>query len=396
MKHLLRTSVPLALAALIAAPALLPARTKLVMLPERARLVVNLENPNHSLLYEEREIALQQGTNFIDFSWQGVQIDPRSIQLTPLDNPGESGDATRIINVAFPPEGSALTWEVYTPEARTERVRVSYLLQRISREFSYELTVNPEETSARFQQYFLMTNASGENLADARIRIPQAEDWSRTIASGEVRRFLASEIDELPLRKMFVTKFAPQITRGYAWPGPARIDQATISLIYEFDNSAEVGLGNYLLDAGKARLFGESPDGSTIFIGEDNLDRLAVGETAELRLGSVRDVTVTRSVLAERRDNEQKNTSGRTVSYDRVVQLRYEVQNFKDEAVTVRLVEPLPADAIVVEVDNDGVETEWRRGGEYLLDIEMPARDGGTEGPKREVNLLVRIPNVLN
>ena len=56
----------------------------------------------------------------------------------------------------------------------------------------------------------------------------------------------------------------------------------------------------------------------------------------------------------------------------------------------------LPADAIVVEVDNDGVETEWRRGGEYLLDIEMPARDGGTEGPKREVNLLVRIPNVLN
>ena len=56
------TVAALALAgALIATPNATQARTKLVTLPERAKLIVNLEHPWRSILAEEREITLQKG-----------------------------------------------------------------------------------------------------------------------------------------------------------------------------------------------------------------------------------------------------------------------------------------------------------------------------------------------
>src|SRR4030042_1376115 len=57
------------------------ARIKLVALPERAATVIRLDNPNATLIEEERVLTLQQGLNHVDFSWKGVQIDEDSIRL---------------------------------------------------------------------------------------------------------------------------------------------------------------------------------------------------------------------------------------------------------------------------------------------------------------------------
>jgi len=51
------------------------ARIKLVALPERAATVIRLDNPNATLIEEERVLTLQKGLNKVDFSWKGVQID---------------------------------------------------------------------------------------------------------------------------------------------------------------------------------------------------------------------------------------------------------------------------------------------------------------------------------
>ena len=44
------------------------ARVKMVALPERARVVVSLTNPDATLVEEERLITLQKGVNKVDFS----------------------------------------------------------------------------------------------------------------------------------------------------------------------------------------------------------------------------------------------------------------------------------------------------------------------------------------
>ncbi|MCK4960402.1 MAG: hypothetical protein KAT00_13405, partial [Planctomycetes bacterium] len=57
------------------------ARIKLVALPERAATVIRLDNPNSTLIEEERVLTLQEGLNKVDFSWKGVSIDADSIRL---------------------------------------------------------------------------------------------------------------------------------------------------------------------------------------------------------------------------------------------------------------------------------------------------------------------------
>ena len=44
------------------------ARIKLVALPERADTVIRLDNPQATLIEEERVLTLQQGANQVDFS----------------------------------------------------------------------------------------------------------------------------------------------------------------------------------------------------------------------------------------------------------------------------------------------------------------------------------------
>ena len=106
------------------------ARVKLVALPERARVVVALDNPGATLVEEERLITLQKGVNKVDFSWKGVSIDASSIQVRMLSNP----DSTIVLNTSYPPNENALIWEISSAEAREERVRLSYLLSGFQRD----------------------------------------------------------------------------------------------------------------------------------------------------------------------------------------------------------------------------------------------------------------------
>jgi hypothetical protein len=54
------------------------ARIKLVALPKRADTIIRLDNPQYTLIEEERVLTLQEGLNKVDFSWNGVNIDPDS------------------------------------------------------------------------------------------------------------------------------------------------------------------------------------------------------------------------------------------------------------------------------------------------------------------------------
>src|SRR5512138_271768 len=75
------------------------ARIKLVALPERAATVIRLDNPNATLIEEERVLTLQKGLNKVDFSWKGVQIDEDSIRLQMLGHPAE----VTLLSVSYPP-----------------------------------------------------------------------------------------------------------------------------------------------------------------------------------------------------------------------------------------------------------------------------------------------------
>ncbi|MCC6546744.1 hypothetical protein IT570_06200 [Candidatus Sumerlaeota bacterium] len=375
----------LLLATMSALPIAGHARTKLVTLPDRAKLVTSLENPRYTLLYEEREIPLQKGTNFVDFAWNGVSIDPNSVMIELLTNPGDGDTATKIIATGFPPNEQALTWQLFAPEARTERIRVSYLLNGITQDTSYEIRMNQKETAGDFQQYFRMQNASGEDLDNAIVRLPLMDDLTRSMDSGEVRRFLASRVKELPVRKVFIARPGYETFLGE--------DGENIDLVYEIENKVEAGLGKYKLPNGKARLYGDDGMNSSIFLGEDMLKQTPPKEKAELTLGKVKDVVLKRRLMKDEKTNVRTNIQKVPVMFDQVRQLRYEIENFKEEPVTLKITETLNGDWEIKEITEVGVSTERKSIDELVISVELPANKKGEKAEKKVVDVSFLVKN---
>src|SRR4030042_1639372 len=98
----------IAIMLLLASSGIAQARIKLAALPERAATVIRLDNPQATLIEEERVLTLQQGLNEVDFSWKGVSIDEDSIRLAVLSHP----EKVKLLNVSYPPGEAALGWQV--------------------------------------------------------------------------------------------------------------------------------------------------------------------------------------------------------------------------------------------------------------------------------------------
>src|SRR5258708_3712701 len=174
------------------------ARVKLVALPERARVVVSLNNPDATLVEEERLITLEKNVNKVDFSWRGVNIDPASIQVRMLSHP----DTVVALNTSYPPNENALIWEISSPAAQEERVRISYLLSGLGRDVVYKAVSEPDEKSLTLRNYLRLRNDSGEDLTEAEIGIGYGANFKKTIAHEEVLEMLSERIDTLPIKKI--------------------------------------------------------------------------------------------------------------------------------------------------------------------------------------------------
>jgi hypothetical protein len=382
----MKTLKRLALAViLISLPVALSARTKLVTLPDRDAMVMSLENPTATLLYEEREIPLQQGANSIDFSWSGVSIDTDSVMIEMLSHPGTGDEATKVIATGFPPNENALTWLVASPEARTERIRVSYLLRGIAQETSYEIRVNEDETGGDFRQYLLLKNGSGEDLDNTVVRLPQMDDLTRSVDSGEVRRFLANRQNDLPIKKLYVATPSRHQYMGE--------EGEHISLVYQIENTAEKGLGEYKLSQGKVRLFGDDGMDSSIFLGEDMMSVTPPGEEADLSLGKVQDVVLERFREEYKQEDIRKNDSGRAVLFNIDYKIRYEVENSKDEAVTLKIEEALEGEWEIDQEAPDGVRFEKKSINMLEVYIDLPARNEDGTVDKKTVYLDLTLKN---
>src|SRR5579871_1505135 len=256
----MKTILPICAVALLATAA--DARVKLVALPERARMVVSLANPDATLVEEERLITLQKGVIQVDFSWQGVSIDPTSIQIHILKDP----DKTPVLNTSYPPNENALIWDVSSPGAQEERVRISYLLQGIGRDIVYKAVAEPDEKTLTLRNYLRLRNDSGEDLTDAHIGIGYGADFQRSVENGEVIELLSERLDAIPLRKVLRWDAAEQ-----SWDPEYQKQAVGLPLSYIIKNDAKSKLGAHTFLPGKARIFiktGTTGDG-VAFMGED-------------------------------------------------------------------------------------------------------------------------------
>jgi hypothetical protein len=308
------------------------ARVKLVALPERARVVVSLAHPDATLVEEERVLTLQKGVNKVDFSWAGVNIDPGSIQIRMLSHP----DKVPVLNTSYPPNENALVWEISSPAAQEERVRISYLLSGLNRDIVYRAVAESDEKAMTLRNYLRLRNDSGEDLTDAEIGIGYGADFKKTIANEEILEMQSEKIDLLPVKKILTWDAAT-----LPWDPEYEKKTVGIPLSYVFTNSVAGKLGTHTLLPGKARIFIKTGDGVT-FTGEDWVQLTPVDRETKLYIGQSRDVKVTQRKVKDDKQNLRRNTGNAVVLYDTDEEIKIEIENFKKDDVNLVIVEHIP------------------------------------------------------
>jgi hypothetical protein len=348
---------------LLVCSAISQGRIKLVALPERAATVIRLDNPQATLIEEQRVLTLQNGLNKVDFSWKGVSIDTDSIRLRALDHP----DKVTLLSVSYPPNEAALVWDISSDSDYAETVRISYLLSNIDRLITYKAVADKAETFVDLKSYLVLRNFSGEDFAKARVLLDYGEAFEQGIDHEETKQMLFLKSPKVPITKVWKFDAAVQ-----PWDQEKLENQNVgIPVSYRIVNDANSSLGEFALWGGKARIFQDDGHGSTIFLGEDMTGLVPVGQKMELYIGDSRDIVVTQRKMQDSRIITQKNNRGEPVLYDTNEQITAKIENFKDSPAALTMVQHIPGQW---DMESCNMKYEKKDAGTLEFDIQLPAR----------------------
>lgn len=297
------------------------ARIKLITLPVRERVEIQLDHASATLVEEERIVPLVKGSNQVDFSWANTRIDPDSVLFRLIPALGNSEVDAKVLSVSYPPNESSLVWSVGADRSGSARVRISYLLGGLEKSYHYRAIANKQETTLQLAQYLRVKNNSNEEYGQGQIWVGFGQQLQRPIGLNETKDLLLQRYKKVAIQKRYtvdVTKF------GYIDAAKKKLQ---VPMHYVLKNSADNGLGKEALPFGKARIFQQDGKGSTTFVGEDWGHFTPRDDEMELYLGVARDIVVKRTI--ER--NERKRISGNLYDYEVVV--KYEIENFKGSPV---------------------------------------------------------------
>jgi hypothetical protein len=373
---MIRRSILAPLAALAMVAAILPdpafAGVKLITLPTRERVEIQLDHPNVTLVEEERIVPLTAGVNDVVFAWANTAIDKRSIQFRCLTDP----ENIRVLSVSYPPNENALTWQVASPRAGSARVRISYIIGRLDKSYVYRAVAANDESTVTLRQYVQLHNNANESFDAAGMYTGFGERIERPIGINETKRLLAAKFTDVPIRKTYTADFAQF---GYLDHGK---QQLRIPMHYVLRNDDEHGLGAFPLMPGKARIFQDDGRGTTAFLGEDWAPFTPRDDEMRLYLGVAKDIVVKRTI--ERR--EQERIVGNLFDYDVIV--KYEIENFKDQPVTLDIAESMTRLRDEVR-GNTGRHVQWELGDDGTL-TEIDGAESTADRPVFHVELPAR------
>jgi hypothetical protein len=355
----------LAAATLLATLAIAPheawARVKLITLPVRERVEIQLDNEQATLVEEERIVPLVKGENQVDFSWANTQIDSGSIVFRVLGGEGKGTPEVNVLSVSYPPNESALVWTVSASDSGSARVRISYILGNLTKSFNYRAVAANDETSLDLSQYMRLKNFANEEFAGAGVWAGFGPKFSKPIGLNETKELLIERFKSVPIEKTYTCN-------------PAEYDyldrpqnKLRVPMHYVIKNDKEHGLGAAALPFGKVRIFiaggGDDPQAGTAFLGEDWGKFTPRDDEMRLYLGVAQDVVVKRTI----EKSESRRVSGNL--YDQELIVKYEIENFKKKPVRLDLVENLRHLRSEVRADS-GRDVQWE------LDKETTFKDG--------------------
>ncbi len=204
----------LALGAISVIPSTALARIKLITLPVRERVEIQLDNPNATLVEEERIVPLVRGVNQVDFSWANTQIDADTIVFRVLGgiDGGAKGDKTaekaapldvKVLSVSYPPNEPSLVWQVSSSDSGSARVRISYLLGNLNKSFNYRAVAANDEKTLVLSEYMRIQNLANESFGSTGLWAGFGPRFHKPIGLNETKEMLVEKFAEVPVKKTY-------------------------------------------------------------------------------------------------------------------------------------------------------------------------------------------------
>ncbi len=196
-----------------------------------------------------------------------------------------------------------------------------------------------------------------------------------TLKENQTKQVALLDAGGVPLRKEYRLDGGGHYYQGrYGDLG----QKLKVAVFVEFDNRKAAQSRHAALPKGVVRVYKQDRSGQPQFIGEDRIDHTPENETVRLKLGEAFDVTANR-----------KQTDFRKLGGDSRYNYRFEsafeitLNNAKDEAVTVTVVEPVPGDWKVL-----GESHKHRKGSANaaVWEVPVPAKGEAVLSYRVEVN----------
>jgi len=394
---------------------LLPATTAvaknvdLSTVPARDTVQLTIYNSEDlTLVRETRTISFQRGNNPLQFSWANTLIDPTSVDLRFKTH----ADELDLLDTTFPHDKpQMLYWNVRSEFEGDATVEISYFTSGISWSADYVCVSDTSETQMSFEGYVRITNNSGEDYADAQIRmvvgtinlVEKIEDLARRgvvswndadalrdgrkdemskVARRAVRGQLESATDSAQsapkkivkegLSEYFIYTVPGTETVRHTWSKRMRLFQgldvpfsiryryrqaqygAQLVRLFLLRNDEASSLGETPLPDGLVRLFRQNGRDGLSFVVEQWIKYVPIGQEIELNLGADPEVIHELIRLSSSRDNLWFHRSGADVYYSpqagHRIEIRDSVVGWDDHQVWVERIRNYRDKPIDVEI----------------------------------------------
>ncbi len=368
------------------------AKIDLVTLPERDSVELTIYNEDDlTMVRERRVLTLSKGTNRLEFGWANTLIDPTSLRLSAVDDPGK----IQLLEVRFDSDapGSAV-WTVMSELEGPVPVDIRFFTTSISWQAYYTLVLAPDGATADIDGQVRVNNFSGEDYLQAKTRlvvgdlnltesitmlasrrdaygrpavafrddVPMAPSPMRqrqelmegVMAMADMEMRQSKSITKTAVSEFFLYDIegTEDLRDGWGRRLPSlRKRDVPVENLYRYDasrygeqvrhllrwtNDKASGLGEEPLPNGKVSVFHQ--DGRQLdVVGDAFVRYIPVNESVELDLGASNEVQVTLKKLASVTENHQFDVDGNIHGFDRRETWAVQVRNFASHTAAVQV-----------------------------------------------------------
>jgi hypothetical protein len=279
-----------------------------------------------------------------------------------------------------------LVWLLENNLSKTQKIETSYLTNGINWRADYVVTLNDKDDRADLSGWVTINNQSGATYENAKLKLvagdvnrvreereykdkmlraamkearpaePQFKEDEffeyhiytlqrpATIKQNQTKQIGLVNADNIPVKKELLYYGARYYYRNQHG---GVISNQKVGVFVELENKKENNLG-IPLPKGTIRVYKHDKERSLQFVGEDSIDHTPKDEKVRIKLGDAFDVVGSR-----------KQTAWRKIAYD-TYEASFEIslRNHKQEDVSVRVVEPIPGDWVMLSSSHKYSKTE--------------------------------------